>query len=383
MTFLTQQTSKSFPKPCQNRLNRSFYRLSFKITYLLRIIVAESIAIMGKKITIYDLAKKLNVSPATVSRSLNDHPSISKKTKDKIIAAAKSLGYRTNKFAANLSQQKSNTIGVIVPRLNSNFMSTVLAGIEKVANDVGYNLIISQSLESAEKEVLNAKTLYDSGVDALMISLAYGTENFDHLTTFIDRKIPLLFFDRVFDLPNCPTILIDNEAAGYEATEHLIGQGCTNILHIAGGLKRNVYCQRFKGYKRALERHGITFKEDNLVEVDLDLSRVPEVIAHIKESVPKIDGLFVANDTFAVHCIKELKKEGYRVPQDIKVMGFNNDPVSEVISPNLSTIDYPGYKMGVLAGQSIIGHLNGAINLQSANQITLRHTLIIRESTQN
>ncbi|RKN77024.1 LacI family DNA-binding transcriptional regulator [Ulvibacterium marinum] len=337
---------------------------------------------MGKKITIYDLAKKLNVSPATVSRSLNDHPSISKKTKEKIIDAAKSLGYRTNKFAANLSQQKSNTIGVIVPRLNSNFMSTVLAGIEKVANDVGYNLIISQSLESAEKEVLNAKTLYDSGVDALMISLAYGTENFDHLTTFIDRKIPLLFFDRVFDLPNCPTILIDNEAAGYEATEHLINQGCTNILHIAGGLKRNVYCQRFKGYKRALEKYGITFKEDNLVEVDLDLSRVPEVITHIKESDPKIDGLFVANDTFAVHCIKELKKEGYNIPQDIKVMGFNNDPVSEVISPNLSTMDYPGYKMGVLAGQSIIGHLNGAINLQSANQITLRHTLIIRESTQ-
>ena len=338
---------------------------------------------MGKKVTIYDLAEKLKVSPATVSRALNDHPSISRKTKERILSVAKELGYRTNKFAVNLSKQKSNTIGVIVPRLNSNFMSTVLAGIEKVANEIGYNLIISQSLESAEKEVLNAKTLYDSGVDALMVSLAYSTEDFDHLTAFTERKIPLLFFDRVSDLPNCPTILIDNRAAGYDATEHLIQQGCKNILHIAGSLKRNVYSERFEGYKNALGRYGLPFEKANLLEVTLDLSQVPEIVEHIKKSKSRIDGIFVANDTFAVHCMKELKKEGYRIPEDIKVIGFNNDPVSEVISPDLSTIDYPGYKMGVLAGQSIIGHLNGSINLQSANQITLRHSLIVRESTLN
>ena len=131
--------------------------------YLLRIIVAEiCIIYMGKKVTIYDLAKRLDVSPATVSRSLNDHPSISQKTKEKVLALAKDAGYRANKFAANLSKQKSNTIGVIVPKLNSNFMSTVLSGIEKIANDIGYNLIISQSHESEEKEKLNAKTLFDS-----------------------------------------------------------------------------------------------------------------------------------------------------------------------------------------------------------------------------
>ncbi|WP_373517618.1 LacI family DNA-binding transcriptional regulator [Pricia sp.] len=336
---------------------------------------------MVKKITIYDLAEQLKVSPATVSRSLNNHPAISQKTKDKVVLFAKEAGYRTNKFASNLSKQKSNTIGVIVPKLNSNFMSTVLSGIEKVANDIGYNLIISQSLESEKKEKLNAKTLYDSGVDALLVSLAYETSNADHFEQFIKRKIPLLFFDRVFDLANCPTILIDNEAAGFEATEHLIQQDCKNILHIAGSLRRNVYAERFQGYKNALQKHGLPFRDKNLLEVDLDIDKIDEAVRHIVGSAEKIDGIFVSNDIFAVHCIKELKKLGYKIPEDIKIVGFNNDPVSEVISPTLTTIEYPGYKMGILAGQSIIGHLNGSLNIQSADQIILKHKLIIREST--
>ena len=221
---------------------------------------------MSKKVTIYDLAKMLNVSPATVSRSLNNHHSISEETKKKVIAKANEVGYRTNKFAANLSNQKSNTIGVIVPRLNSYFMSTVLAGIEQVANEVGYNLIISQSLESEEKEIINAKTLLDSGVDALLVSLANDTSNYQHFENYTKRKIPLLFFDRVIDLPNCPTILIDNQAAGYEATKHLIDQGCSNLLHISGNLKRTLYKDRFKGFKNALLENQFEVNETNILE---------------------------------------------------------------------------------------------------------------------
>ncbi|SIT09778.1 transcriptional regulator, LacI family [Zobellia uliginosa] len=337
---------------------------------------------MAKKITIYDLAQKLNISPATVSRSLNDHPAISQKTKDKVLSVARETGYRTNKFAANLSKQRSKTIGVIVPKLNSIFMSTVLSGIEKIANNFGYNLVISQSLESQEKEKLNAKTLFDSGIDALLVSLAYETENYDHFTTYTDRKIPLLFFDRLCDLPNCPTISIDNEAAGYDATRHLIEKGCKNIVHITGSLRRNVYTDRLEGYKRALYKNKLPVRPENIIESDLNIYKVQEFVAYIKASKHKVDGIFVSNDTFAVNCIKELKKEGFRIPEDIKIIGFNNDPVSEVISPNLSTIEYPGYKMGILAGQSIISHLNGSINIQSADQIIIKHKLIARESTQ-
>ncbi|EAR00903.1 LacI family DNA-binding transcriptional regulator [Maribacter sp. HTCC2170] len=336
---------------------------------------------MGKKVTIYDLAEELQVSPGTVSRSLNNHPAISNKTKQRVISKASELGYKVNKFAVNLSKQKSNAIGVIVPRLNSYFMSTVLAGMEKVANEAGYNLIISQSLESMEKERLNTKTLYDSGVDGLLVSLARDTTGYDHFSPFSQSELPLIFFDRVHEMPNSSTIVIDNISAGFEATEHLITQGCKHILHISGNLNRSVYADRFEGFRNALLAHGLGFKEEQLLEINLDSKKVEDVLAHIKSTQKPIDGVFVASDTFAAHCIKGLQKEKYRIPEDIKVIGFNNDPISELVTPTLSTIDYPGYEMGVLAGQSIISHLNGNINLQSANSISLRHRLIVREST--
>jgi len=335
---------------------------------------------MSKRVTIYDLAKILDVSTATVSRALNDHKSIKESTKDRIRAAANEYGYRTNKFAVNLSKQKSNTIGVIVPRLNSYFMSTVLSGIEKVANEVGYNLIISQSFESQAKEKMNAKTLFDSGVDALLVSLASETNDYEHFTIYKNRNIPLLFFDRTQDLTSCPSILIDNKTAGYEATDHLISRGCRNILHISGNLQRNVYKDRFQGYLNALKNYDIIYGSEYHIETDLESNNIESTINHI-QNLQKIDGIFISNDTFAVHVIKGLLKAGYDIPKDIKIIGFNNDPVSEVISPNLTTIDYPGYEMGVLAGQSIINHLKGNINIKSAETILLKHKLIIREST--
>ena len=336
---------------------------------------------MEKKTTIYDLAEELNVSPSTVSRSLNNHRSISTKTRNRVISKANELGYKINKFAVNLSKQKSNTIGIIVPRLNSYFMSTVLAGMEKVANEAGYNLIISQSLESMEKEKLNAKTLYDSGVDGLLVSLAYDTTEYDHFTPFSQREMPLIFFDRVHNMPNSSNIVIDNTLAGFEATEHLILQGCKKILHISGNLKRRVYSDRLQGFKNALFANGLEFDQSYLLETNLDSKKVKDVLAHIKNMKGTVDGIFVASDTFAAHCIKELQKENYRIPEEIKIIGFNNDPISELVTPSLSTIEYPGYKMGVLAGQSMVSHLNGNINLQSANSISLRHRLIVREST--
>lgn len=336
---------------------------------------------MKKRVTIYDLAKELQVSPATVSRGLNNHHSISDATKQRIAEVAKAAGYRTNKFAANLSKQKSNTLGVIVPRLDSYFMSTVLAGMEQVANSVGYNLIISQSLESEEKEKINAKTLLDSGVDALLVSLASSTRDYEHFKNYTAKKIPLLFFDRVYPLPNCPTILIDNQAAGYDATTHLIAQGCTKIAHVSGNLNRQVYRKRLSGYKTALAENGISFNEDYVVETDLNPANISDTVQFITQKKLGLDGIFVASDNYAANLIKELQKLQFRIPEDIKIIGFNNDPVSEIISPNLSTINYPGHKMGMLASESIIAHLQGNINLQATNAIQLPHELIIRAST--
>src|ERR1035437_5272115 len=218
-----------------------------------------------KEITIYDIAEHLKISTATVSRGLKDHPAISQKTKKLILDTAKEMGYQTNPFASNLRRKRTNTIGVIVPRLNSSFMSDALAGMEKIANISGYNLITTQSLETEKKEILNAATLFNNRVDALVVSLSYDTKSIAHFEPFLKKKIPVLFFDRVFAHKECSTIVIDNYKAAYEITAHLISQGCKNLVHVTGNLLRNVYLDRYHGFRQALKDNKLTFNEENLI----------------------------------------------------------------------------------------------------------------------
>lgn len=336
---------------------------------------------MEKEITIYDIAKEVKVSAATVSRALNNHSSISNKMKSLIQSKATELGYRSNKFATNLRKQKTHTIGVIVPRLNSFFMSTVLAGMENIANEAGYNLIISQSLESEKKEIINAETMFKSRVDALLVSIANDTEGVEHFQTFIDKGVPILFFDRIPQNLDCTNIVIDNKKAAYEVTKHLIEQGCTRIVHATGILKRNVYFDRLEGYKWALSEHGIPYDENLVIETDLSAESATEVVNKILQTTPRPDGLFTANDSCAVSVMSLLKKKGLNIPSDIAIAGFNDDPIATVIEPNLTTIHYSGKEMGEIAMQSIINHLNGSLNINPANTIILHSKLIVRDSS--
>ncbi|MFN8357181.1 MAG: LacI family DNA-binding transcriptional regulator [Spirosomataceae bacterium] len=336
---------------------------------------------MAKEITIYDIAAALQLSPATVSRGLNDHPAINSLTKQAIQAKANELGYRFNKFASNLRKQKTNTIGVIVPRLNSYLMSTVLAGMEKVANEEGFNLLISQSLELQKKEVTNALTMFNSRVDGLLVSVAYDTDSFEHFELFIHKKIPLIFFDRVVEHNLCTSIVIDNAKAGYEATQHLIQQGRTQILHVTGSLKRNVYADRLKGYQLALLDAGIAYNPDLVVVSDLSIESGRVLAQRIKTQMPRSDGIFITNDLCAVSCISALQELGISVPEDISVVGFNNDPVAQVISPALTTIHYPGREMGEIAAKSMINHLNGNLTIDATNTIVLKSELMVRNSS--
>lgn len=334
-----------------------------------------------KDVTIYDIAAALNISAATVSRGLKNHPAIKQATKDKIFAEAERLGYRFNTFARNLRAKRTYTIGVIVPRLNSMFMSDVLAGMEKISNEAGYELIISQSLETMEKEMKNAITMFNNRVDGLLVSLAYTTTGIDHFNRFIDKNIPLIFFDRVFEHPNCPNIIINNYRAAYELTTHLIQQGAQRTLHVAGNLNRNVYSQRFKGYKDALSDHGLPFQKDWLVVHNLSEDDGTQTANYIRALPEKPDAVFVANDTCAVACMQELKRHGIRIPDDILVAGFNNDAIARVVEPNLTTVDYRGQEMGQMAAKTLINLLNNNGEPHAAATIMLRHELIIREST--
>jgi LacI family transcriptional regulator len=335
-----------------------------------------------KEITIYDIAKHLNISATTVSRGLKDHPAINKNTRKKIFDAARHLGYRSNTFASSLRSKRTHTIGIIVPRLNSYFMSSVLAGMEDAANRENYNIIISQSLESAEKEMANAHTMYNKRVDGLLASLAYDTENIDHFEPFFKKGIPVIFFDRIYDHKESMSVVIDNSKAAYDVTKHLIDNGCRRIMHLGGNMLRNVYADRFKGYKKALLDHKMKFDEKLLFISKLNEEAGMEAANLIlKMGNKKPDGVFSANDTAAVYCMMRLKEAGIRIPEDIAFAGFNNDPISKIIEPNLTTVNYSGYDMGEAAVTSLINHLNGISNVKSTNTIILRSDLIIRESS--
>ncbi len=335
----------------------------------------------NKEVTIYDIARKLDVSPTTVSRSLNSHLSVNKKTSKRINDMAKSMGYRSNLFARNLRRQRTHTLGVIVPTLNSNFMSSVLAGIERVANKSGYNLIISQSQETESKEVANAATMFNSRVDGLIVSLAFDTKDFSHFDPFFDKGIPVLFFDRITSGKSSTNVIIDNYKAGYDATTHLIKQGCKTVAHITGNLSRNVYADRLKGYRKALAENNIPFNKKYLIINNLDEQAGIDAAQQLLAMNPMPDGLFITNDKCAVVCMQALKEAGYDIPGDIAIAGFNNDILSRVADPKLTTINYPGMEMGEIVARALVNHLDGKAPLTVTSTIIIKSELIIRESS--
>jgi LacI family transcriptional regulator len=334
----------------------------------------------NREITIYDVARALKLSPSTVSRGLKDHPHIRKETVKKIKAAAGRMGYRHNKFASNLRQRHTNTLGLVVPKLNSYFMATVIAGIERVTNEKGYGLIISTSQESEKQEISSVSTLFNSRVDGLMVSLAFDTAAVDHFNVLLDKNIPVVFFDRVTECTGCLKVVIDNFRAGYEVTSHLLDQGCRRIVHVGGNMLRNVYSERYNGYKRALNDHGLKSGKKLHIISDLTGESAAMAARKIITMKPMPDGIFAANDTSAVAIVMELLKSGIRIPSDICVAGFNNEPLSQVIRPNLTTVDYPAGEIGEIVATSLINKLKNR-QADMPETIVLDHKLIVRESS--
>lgn len=338
---------------------------------------------MQKEITIYDLARELNLSPATISRGLRKSAVINKKTIQRILDKAEEMGYRHNNFASNLRNKRTKTLGIIVPRLNSYFMTSVLAGMEDVASKEGYDLIISQSLEKKELERSNATTMFNKRIDGLLISLAYTTTDILHLQPFFDKQIPVVFFDRTFPGVESTSVVIDNCQAAYKATAHLIEQGCKKIMHLTGNLSRDIYADRLKGYKQALAEKKIPFKESLLQISTLSEQDGTNAANKILAMAPadRPDAVFCANDISAVYCMVQLKQQGIRIPEDIAFAGFNNDAVSRMIEPNLTTIDYPGNKIGEVAVSCLINLLKGDDTVKNTNRIVLHSSLLVRGSS--
>ncbi|MGW8316032.1 MAG: LacI family DNA-binding transcriptional regulator [Bacteroidales bacterium] len=335
-----------------------------------------------KEVTIYDIAEKLHISASTVSRGLRNHPAIRKETIRRIKEAAESMGYQQKTFASNLRKNRSNTIGVILPRLDSNFQSSVVAGIEKKVNQYGYNLIISQSRESKEKEDANIDTMYNSRVDGLLASLACDTCDLGHFNNMLRKGIPVVLFDRVKDHPDysCSRVIIDNVKAGMDATMHLVEEGCHRIMYVGDNLISSVYAERHQGYQKALTESHLPFEPDLTFVTTLDEDSGERVLARIRELGDPPDGIFAANDTSAVSVIYALKQAGFSVPEHVAVVGFNDVHIARVIDPPLTTIRYPGEEMGEVAAATLIEQLHSTGPVVTKT-VVLDHQLIIRKSS--
>lgn len=333
------------------------------------------------EVTIYDIASHLGLATSTVSRGLQNNPIINKETRKKIAAAAETLGYRRNNYAVNLRTQRTRTIGVIVHELKSHFITSVLAGIGNVAAEEGYDVIIGYSAESAVKEAANARNFFHKRVDGVIASLAMDTTDLSHFQPFQNKKIPLVFFDRAEDHPNSTMVVIDNIRCGYDATSHLIQRGCRHIALVTGSLKRNVYAQRRQGYLQALKENNIAADKKLMILNNLDEKGAVEAAQAILTMSPRPDGVFVTNDFAAAVCMRTLQDAGLRIPEDIAVVGFNDDNVCRLVRPQLTTIEYPGTEMGQIAARHLIDHLEGAVDLSNASSIVVRSRLIVRESS--
>lgn len=341
-------------------------------------------SINGKKlITIYDLAKELEVSASTISRALKEHRSISKKTIKKVKKLAAERGYRPNQLAASFRTKRTTNIGVLVPWINRPFISSLISGAEKAAREKGYNVIISQSHDSYQNEMDNVRALYESQVCGLVVSLAMETEKYDHFEPFFENKTPVIFVDRVPEEIDNYKVVINNFTAAFNATKHLIEQGCKRIAHLGGATHQNVYQERTRGYLEALKQHNLPIDEALLLKGHILSSEEGTRLAQYLLSLPNPpDGIFSANDRAAVSTIQYAKSIGVKIPEELAVIGFNDDPICKIVEPKLSSVVHPAMAMGKITVEKILKLImENSVQNGDTKPTTLDTELVLRESS--
>lgn len=338
---------------------------------------------MQNNITIHNLAKALDIDASTVSRALNDSPRVTQRTKTKILAMADELGYQRNILASNLRKSKTSTIGVIVPRISRHFFSSAIAGIEETAFEAGYNVIICQSLEELKRERILVGSMVANRVAGILLSVSMETTNYDHLEGLKKNRTPILFFDRHCEIPGNSNVLIDDYQSGFVATEHLISNGCKIIAHFSGPKELKIYQNRLRGYRAALKKHSISYRPELLFTSRLMEEDGLENAKKILSLDINIDGIFAANDVSAIGAMKYLKSKGVKIPEDMAIVGFSNEPISEVIEPSLTTIDQSGHKIGSLATELLLKQINNNSGEIRPETVVLKTSLIERDSSKH
>jgi len=307
--------------------------------------------------TIKDIAKQLNLSPSTVSRALRDLPDVKPETMHAVKSLAKKLNYLPNPIAQGLVKRRSYNIGVIIPDFMIHFYAEALSGIYKVANESGYNVMVCQTNETYSNELKSLKTLVSNRVDGLLIAISKETNNFDHLNSLNFRKMPLVVFNRVSNEIVASKVVFDDFKSGYKATRHLIDCGCKHIAHIAGPGNLQLSVDRKNGFKKALEKSNLEYDHELVVSCDFSLEDGKEAMEKILQKGKKIDGIFTVCDAAAYGAMSVLKSAGYKIPEDVSVVGFTNDPFAKLIEPSLSTISQPSYEIGETAAHLLLKHI--------------------------
>jgi len=332
------------------------------------------------QVTIKDIAKELGISASTVSRALKDHPDISSKTKEAVNKLAKEWHYKPNAVALSLRHSKTNIIGVIIPEIVHHFFSSVISGIEEIANKAGYNVMMFQSNESFEREIANVQALLSSRVDGVLVSMSKETKDFSHFKELRDNGIPIVFFDRVCNELSSDNVIVDDFAGAFAAVEHLINIGCKRIAHLSAPQHMLLGQNRLKGYRQALLKHKMPIDEDLIIKCDSyeeSIELTPELL---KLSTPP-DAIFAVNELTAAGALTAVKKVGFRVPEDISIVGFTDGLVSRTTDPNLTTLEQHGYEVGLRASELLVGRIKeGDMDYEPVTKV-VKTNLIVRGST--
>jgi LacI family transcriptional regulator len=334
-----------------------------------------------EKTTIHDIAKKLNITASTVSRALNDNPRISDDTKKLVRKAAIKLKYQPNQLAAALRNGRSNILGIIVPTADRSFFSSVVRGVEEIANQSRYNVMICQTYDHYEKEVATIEALLNAQVDGVIASHAKETANFDHFLKLKAKGIPLIMFDRSNDELEVSHVVIDDFLGGYKATEHLIQQGCRRIAHFTNARKISIYKERFRGYREALADNKIPYDPALVIESDLQLEDGRNGMTQLLKLKQIPDAVFSSSAYGAMGAMQILKEKNIRIPQQVALVAFSNEPFTEFTEPALSTIDQHSLRMGNAAAQIFLEQIASDQKKFIPQKVVLKPELIVRGSS--
>lgn len=335
-------------------------------------------------ITIKDIAKALNLSTSTVSRALRDSYEIGEDTKARVKQFAKENNYRPNPVALSLKERKTKSIGVIVSEIANTFFSQVIDGIESVAYDSGYNIIITQSKESFEKEELILQDLISRSVDGLIISLSAETNNYAVLNELLERGMPLVIFDRITNEIDTHKVTIDNFMGAYDATQHLINNGYKSIAIIANNSNLSITKDRLSGYMKALDDNKFTHNKNHIAFCEhggLEAKEVEEAIDLILKKSKKPDAILALSDKLSTETLRILKKKNIKVPADIALIGFSNSRDTELMNPSLSIIQQPAMEMGKIAASMLLELIDSKKPISKFKSIILSPEVIIRDSS--